>query len=255
MTGGPLLLFSWTKLGGYGHLDDALVLAAAVAATVDVRRGRHLRAAIALGLAVAVKPWAVILLPLLLFQPRPTAVIWRRWVPAVVATAIGAAAWAPFVVAVPDTLEVMRPTVAMAPDSVLQLVGLTSSAELDWLRPVQFLLAIVLGLLCIHRRRVEHVLLAVIAVRLATDPGTWSYYTPGLLAGALLWDAVSSRASWPMLTVAGSLLLAPDWVLPDDRVRAVLRLSAAAFAVVLAISGPAPSATPSSPTWDRPAGG
>ncbi len=262
ITGGALLLFSWTKLGGYGHLDDALVLTAAVAATTDVRDGRRGRAAIALGLAVTVKPWAVILLPILLFERAGEAQrghglhpIVRRWAPLCAAVAVAAAVWAPFVLTVPDTIEAIRPTVAVAPDSVLQLVGLTSSSQLDWLRPAQFVLAITLGLVCIHRRRVEHVLLAVIAVRLATDPGTWSYYTPGLLVGALLWDAVTSRASWPMLTVGMALLLAPDWLLPDDRLRAVLRLGAAVMAVALAISGPAPSAAPWSPTSDRPATG
>ena len=152
-------------------------------------------------------------------------------------------------------IEAIRPTVAVAPDSVLHLFGLTTSSQLDWLRPAQFLVAIVIGLVCVHRRRVEHVLLGVIAVRIATDPGTWSYYSPGLLAGALLWDLLTSTASVPLLTLAAWLMLAPEWLVPEANLRAVLRLAAAAMAVALAVSGPAPSAGRWSPTSGPSAGG
>lgn len=265
--GGSVMLFSWANLGGYGHLDDALVLAAAVAATGLVRTSRHARAAAVLGLALTIKPWAVILLPILLFHVAdgpPSAhggpahdlrSVARRWTPLAGALALSAVVWLPFFLAVPDTLEAIRPTVAVAPDSVLHLLGLTSSTQLDWLRPAQFVLALVVGLVCVHRRRVEHVLLGVIAARLATDPGTWSYYTPGLLAGALVWDVLTATASVPLLTLAAWLMLAPDWLVPEANLRAALRLAAAVGAVALSVSGPAPSAARWSPTSDRPAAG
>lgn len=234
IVGGSLLLFSWAKLGGYGHLDDAMVLAAAVASTSMMRANRKWPAAILLGLSIAVKPWAIVLLPITLCRRGS----WRRRLegPALSAT-IGGVMWAPFILFAPDTLKSMRPTVNLASDSVLRIFGATSNDIPASLRTAQLLAALAVATIVAWRGRNSGVLLAAIAVRLAMDPGTWAYYTPGLVVGALVWDAYESRRKLPWATIAASLLLLPSWIIPSDEVRACLRLVACvgAVAVVLGV--------------------
>src|SRR5258706_5293955 len=70
LVGGCLTAFSWAKLGGDGHLDDAITLTCAVIALHQVRAGRPLSAGLAIGIAVASKPWGVIFLPITLATRR-----------------------------------------------------------------------------------------------------------------------------------------------------------------------------------------
>ena len=234
IVGGSLLLFSWAKLGGYGHLDDAMVLAAAVASTSMMRANRKWPAAILLGLSIAVKPWAIVLLPITLCRAGS----WRRRLegPALSAT-IGGVMWAPFILFAPDTLKSMRPTVNLASDSVLRIFGATSNDIPASLRTAQLLAALAVATIVAWRGRNSGVLLAAIAVRLAMDPGTWAYYTPGLVVGALVWDAYESRRKLPWTTIAASLLLLPSWIIPSDEARAGLRLLGCVAAVAVVLAG------------------
>ena len=234
IVGGSLLLFSWAKLGGYGHLDDATVLAAGVTSTAMMRANRKWPAAILLGLSIAVKPWAIVLLPITLCRRGS----WRRRLeaPALSAT-IGVVMWAPFILFAPDTLKSMRPTVNLASDSVLRIFGATTDNIPASLRTAQLLAALAVAAIVAWRGRVNGVLLAAIAVRLGMDPGTWAYYTPGLVVGALVWDTYESRRKLPWATIAASLLLLPSWIIPSDDVRAGLRLVACVAAVAVVLGG------------------
>ena len=234
IVGGSLLLFSWAKLGGYGHLDDAMVLAAGVTSTAMMRANRKWPAAILLGLSIAVKPWAIVLLPITLCRRGS----WRQRLggPALSA-AIGGVIWAPFIVFAPDTLKSMRPTVNLASDSVLRIFGATSDDIPASLRTAQLLAALAVATIVAWRGHTGGVLLAAIAVRLGMDPGTWAYYTPGLVVGALVWDAYESRRKLPWVTIAASLLLLPSWIVPSDEARACLRLLACVAAVAVVLGG------------------
>lgn len=267
LVGGVLLVFAWAKLGGYGHLDDAIVLTIAVGSLLLVRTDRWVAAAVLLGVALAVKPWAVLFLPLLLAlrsdRPRlglglgDLADVWQRWRYVVLASCIGVALWAPFLVAAPSTLRSIRPTVRVASDSVLRLFGIDDASLPNWLRIAQLMAAIAIGLLAVQRRRIGGLIVVVVGVRVATDPGTWSYYTPGLVLGALAWDLGTRRRLIPVATIAATVLIAPSWLVPSDELRAALRLAAGlvAIAAVFAISEPAPSAAPSCPSSDPSAAG
>ncbi len=234
IVGGSLLLFSWAKLGGYGHLDDAMVLAAGVTSTAMMRANRKWPAAVLLGLSIAVKPWAIVLLPITLYRTGS----WRQRLegPALSAT-IGGVMWAPFILFAPDTLKSMRPTVNLASDSVLRIFGATSDDIPASLRTAQLLAALAVATIVAWRGRNSGVLLAAIAVRLAMDPGTWAYYTPGLVVGALVWDAYESRRKLPWVTIAASLLLMPSWIVPSDDIRVGFRLFACVGAVALVLAG------------------
>lgn len=224
LAGGCLTAFTWAKLGGYGHLDDALTLTGAAVAFCAVRTRRPLLAGLAIGLAIAAKPWGVIFLPLTLASRE------RDWRAPMVAGGVAAAAWLPFVIGAPDSLKALRPTVNVAPDSVLALLGVTNDSMPDWLRVAQLLACVAVAGALAMRHRPESIIAAAIAVRVATDPATWSYYTPGLVVGVLLWDLLDRRR-FPWLTVAAVVGLGPTWLVPSDTARAALRLITAVAVV------------------------
>jgi hypothetical protein len=231
LVGGCLTAFTWAKLGGYGHLDDAVTLTSAVAALYAIRSGRPLSAGMAIGIAVIAKPWGIIFLPLTLAS-RP-----RDWRAPFVAGAIAAVVWLPFIVGAPDSLKALRPTVNVAPDSVMALFGVTTDSMPDWMRIAQLLGCLGVAAVLALRMRPESIIAAAIAVRLATDPATWSYYTPGLVIGVLIWDFLDRRR-FPWATTITVLALAPTWLVPSDTARAILRLAITAAVVVAAFLRP-----------------
>lgn len=240
LIGGILVVFWWAKLGGYGHLDDALVLAAAAGAMLSVRRNRTVVGAVLLGFAIATKPWAVILVPLTMGGVGP---IRQRLRSPCIAVGLGALLWLPFLIAEPKTLQSMRPTVNIAPDSVLQLFGVTNDSIPQWLRTAQLLGALLLTAVVMWRGRPGGVILAAIAFRMMTDPGTWSYYTAGFMLGALAWDLYETRWLMPRTTLVAAVLLLPPWIVHSADARAVMRLGACLGAIALVtLSRPTPVA-------------
>jgi Glycosyltransferase family 87 len=241
LAGGCLAVFSWAKLGGYGHLDDAITLTCAVVALNRVRAGKPLSAGLWIGIAIAAKPWGVIFLPITLATRS------RDLRAPVIAGIVAAIAWLPFIVGAPDSLRALRPTVNVAPDSVLAVFGVTSDSMPDWLRVAQLIACLgVAGALAL-RHRPESVIAAAIALRVATDPATWSYYTPGLVIGVLVWDLLGRRR-FPWLTLVVLVGLAPTWLVPSDTARGLMRLAVTAAVVVFAfVRAQAASATPLEP--------
>ncbi len=225
MVAGCLAMFTWAKLGGYGHLDDAITLTGAVVALHQLRAGRPIRSGLAIGIGIAAKPWGIIFLPLTLATRR------REWRAPLAAGAIAGAAWLPFVIGAPNSLKAMRPTVNVAPDSVLALLGVTTDSLPDWMRVAQLIACLGVAALLAFRCRPESIIAAAIAVRLATDPATWSYYTPGLVIGVLLWDLLERRR-FPWATLIAVVGLAPMWLLPSDTARAITRLAVTVAVVV-----------------------
>ena len=104
-----------------------------------VLRGRFIPATVVLGLMLAVKPWAVFLLPMMVTRED---VRNRSFRAPLTAIGVAAAMWSPFILATIQTLEGMRPTVRLAPDSVLRLFGFDSSSVSSELRYVQLGLAL-----------------------------------------------------------------------------------------------------------------
>ncbi len=90
--------------------------------------------------------------------------------------------------------------------------------------------------------------MAALAVRMATDLGTWSYYTPGLLLATLAFDLLRRRRAVPMLTLATFVLLPLPWIVDSPDVRAAMRLAACVLVIGVAVSGRVPSADPSCPS-------
>lgn len=228
LVGGAVLLFWWRTFAFQGHLDDAVAVALAVAATAAALRGRDLGAGVLLGVSLAVKPWTVLLLPLAMRTSGPRH---RRLAGPLLGLAIGVAAWAPFVLADRGTVGGMRPTVWTAPDSVLRLVTGSAWTMPTALRLAQLALCLAVVAWCVVRGHAAWALFAGVAVRLLLDGGTWPYYTAGLVAGALVFDLTAHRRRLPWAVLAATVLLPkPTWVGPDE-LRALLRFLACAAAL------------------------
>ena len=129
-------------------------------------------------------------------------------------------------------------------DSVLRLVGVRSPRTPSWDRLAQLCSALALGALAFARRRWEGVALVMLAVRIMLDPSVNTYYTSGLVFGALVWDLMRPRCQWPVTTVSVAILLElPTVFAVPPTPAAILRLLAAvgAIAAVLAPSAPSPA--------------
>ena len=118
LLGGVLVALWWPHVHVLGHIDDSIVLTLGSVVLLLVLRSKPIPAAVVLGLMLAVKPWAVFLIPLLVWRAAPG---WRRFKPTLLCLGIGAALWSPFFIASVKTIDGFRPQVDVAPDSVLSL--------------------------------------------------------------------------------------------------------------------------------------
>jgi hypothetical protein len=232
---GTAMVVSWMWLGLFTtHIDDALALTALVIALNMVSRQRALPAGVAIGLAVAAKPWAIILLPVLVAVPR------RRLTAASVAVFVGVGCWMPFVLADHATISALSAfTIENSPVSALRAMEVETPRTPPWDRAAQTCAGLlVVALAAIRRDRWPAALLAGIGMRLALDPGTHHYYTTGFVLAGLAWDLLVSPYEWPIASWAALLLLeVPRLVLPSGLAGAG-RLLVTVVAVALALVGP-----------------
>ncbi len=199
---------AWTVLAvRWGHLDDVLATGAAIVAVVALCRGRPLLTGLALGVAIASKPWAIGFVPLLLALPRDRA----RATVAAIATA--AAAWLPFVLGDTGTMAALHPPVALTPGSGLHALGVRGAVVPAWGRTVQLLLVPAVALAVALSRRWAGVLLVAVAVRLALDPQDNAYYIGSAAMAAVVFDLLGTRWLVPWTTVLTVVLLWQPFVL------------------------------------------
>lgn len=191
----------WAYLAvGVAHLDDVLTLLFGVLGLWAVATGRSVAAGVLLALAVDAKPWALPFVVLLLLVPR------RR--PALVAYAVVVVvAWLPFFLGDHGTFHAMQFTISNTDFSALRVLGVHSPRTPSWDRPAQVLLGLAVGGLAIARGRWPLVLLATMEARVVLDPGTNRYYAAGVVVGALVWDLLGSRRSFPWWTAGTCLVL------------------------------------------------
>ena len=201
-----LLMPAWTVLSiRFGHLDDVLALVLAVAALRAVAANRGGLAGLALGAAIAAKPWALGFLPLLLVLDK------QRLAAAGSALAGVIAAWAPFIIASPATMAALRPPVGVATSSGLHALGYRGDLIPAWDRVGQFVLGPLAALAPVLRGRWPGVFLVAIAVRLALDPKDNPYYIGGAALAAVIFDLLATRWMIPWTTLGTVLLLWQPW--------------------------------------------
>ncbi|MGH3380046.1 MAG: hypothetical protein ACRDP6_35480, partial [Actinoallomurus sp.] len=188
----------WAELVTHaGHLDDVLALVFGIAAMRAVARGNPIVAGLLVAAAADSKPWAAAFVPLLLALPCGSA----RW-RAAVACALGVAvAWLPFLLYDPNTLTAARFAIPTAASSGLRALGFTDPWTPFWDRPAQLVLGCLLGAVAVVRGRWPAVILLATAARVLLDPEVYSYYTAGVLIGAVAYDLVMTNRRSPWLTI------------------------------------------------------
>lgn len=191
----------WALTAVHGQGGDCLILYLAVLSALLVQRDRALQAALAVGAASAVKPWAAPLIVMLWAVGR------RRWLAMGLAAAVLVAAYLPFVIADPGTLQARLTQVRADPASLPHLLSLGRG----WIRPLQIVGGFLLTALMVVRGRWRSSLIAVTAFRVMFDPSTLAYYLAGPLVGALLVPspAVLALTCMPLLLSGQAGWMAP----------------------------------------------
>jgi hypothetical protein len=187
MIGGCVVAVDWAWcVALWHHLDDAMALGlTAIACGVIARRGPWWLVGLLIGTAVAAKPWAIVMSPVVIGLDREA-----RGKALLTGLLTATAWWAPFVVGAPSTISALGGYhITLANGSVPRLVGLHGDVQ-DWLRPVQFGGGVAAALLVARRggRWWLAAPLAGLAVRVLTDPFVWPYYGMGPILFALMWD-------------------------------------------------------------------
>ena len=247
LIGGAAFLVAWSELSAaFAHLDDGLALLLAVLAVYAAVTDHPLASGVAVGLAAAAKPWALVFLPVLLINPKTIRA-------ALAAAAAITAAYAPFFIADSATLNATRFLIRNEPDSALRALGVTENYTPRWDRAAQVLLGCALGTAAFLRRRWPAILMLAGGARIVLDPAAHSYYTPDIVTGTLLFD-MTTRTKIPVLTIVSfaALNIAP-LVIEDQAVQGAIRLAVVAACTVAGLFYPAGSryATGSPPRQTR----
>jgi hypothetical protein len=218
LIGGLTVIVDWSwSTVRWHHLDDAMALSFTAVACWLIARGRPWwLIGLLLGTAIAAKPWALILAPVVLGLNRST-----RSKAALVMIATAGAWWAPFVIGAPGTISALgAQRIDAHAGSVLALIGIHGQVQ-HWLRPVQFIGGLTAGLLVarIGGRAWLAAPLAALAIRVMTDPFLWGYYGMGPILFALMWDLGRPHARRvPIYTLVTGVIegLLPKLLVVDD---------------------------------------
>lgn len=206
LLGGLLALFAWSRIEQQFHLEDAIVVACmSVAVALIAGRRAWWGPALLIGFAVACKPWAVMVAPVLLALPANRI--------RAIGAAVGAALvwWVPFIVADPHTIGAVG-TLASFVDirSAMHALGWPHVVAPPGFRTMELLTGAGLATLAVLRGRWTAAPLAGMAGRLLLDPKWFLYYGVGPVVAALLWD-LSCRRRVPVWTIAA---FSVEFVLP-----------------------------------------
>lgn len=197
---------AWSVLAvHYGHLDDVLALTFMSAGLLLARRRQPWAAAVAIGLAAAAKPWA---LPMLFMAWGDREHRAKRLGLGLVVSVLP---WLPFVIGDPRTMHIGSFVIRNAADSALRVWGVTDPMTPWWCRFAQLGLGALVAWYAARAGRIEWIPIAVIASRLVIDPGTYLYYTSGLVLAALAVDLSGARQR-PRPRLA---LVVSGWLLVD----------------------------------------
>jgi hypothetical protein len=164
----------WHRWVMMGHLDDLLVILAGLSIVIAGQRGRSRGAAVWFAVALAAKPTAIMLLPLVALQSPMVATL---------GLAAGGAVYLPFVATdLHGFISAGRGVIFVWPHSVLSFLGVPAwGAVPAWVRPTQLVGVLLIGWL-VGRRSLLAGLAAVLAFRPLLEPGG----VPSYVAAAML---------------------------------------------------------------------
>lgn len=209
-----LVLVVWAEVAvHWGHLDDAMALLGGVLAIRLARSGHPLFAALAVGLAIDFKPWAVPFAAVVLLAPR------SRRVPAlVILAATVLVVWGVFALLDPSMIAAARYVIPVDHASTIGLLRLAKDTPW-WCRPAQLIGGAVLAGIAAKRGRWSAILLIAIALRMLLDPVAKNYYDSGLALAAAVFDVTTTVGLLPIATlVAFVAVYLPSYLLEGDAV-------------------------------------
>jgi hypothetical protein len=236
LVGGVLILPLWCTLGvAFMHLDDVLVLLLVEVALLAALSGQRWVVGLALGCAIATKPWAISFAPLIAMLPTRAGQLRAGLLAGVTVIAW----WLPFVIAAPATAAALSDVnVPVEPMSLWALLGAQSPPAAG--REIQLALAMAACALIVRQGRWWAAPVVATAVRLALDWQSWSYYGAALVVCALLFDLCESDGRrWPRVTACALLAalvvpIAEATAIPTS-LAAVVRLALLAVTAALAV--------------------
>jgi hypothetical protein len=197
-----LLVAPWAQLAWKGHADDALVLLGAGVMVAAVRRRRRGWLLVGWVVAVAGKPTALALAPLLLASPATLLV-------AVVLTGL---IWGPFAAADPGAmLRAGQGVMPVVPGDGLAYIGVHPGRPPGWVRPVQLLVSWTGTLLGFLRDQPAAGVLMGLTARAVFEPNPAPAYSISLVALALFVDAERRVPAATVLAACG--FWTSQWVL------------------------------------------
>lgn len=200
---GVVVVLTWSDVAvRTAHIDDAIALASIVGTLRFCAMGRGPAAVVALTVAAAAKPWAIMFAPLALIPPGSLRLARLGVIGATVALT-----WAPFVLAEPDTLEVTRFEIRNDPTTVLRTLGVDDPTTPAWVRPAQLIGGLAIVAATVATGRWPCALLAGIAWRVLLDPGAHRYYTIGVVLGAVLIELMRRPARLPWMALTAAVIL------------------------------------------------
>jgi hypothetical protein len=209
---GMVLIPVWVEVAThFAHLDDVLALAFAVLAMHAIELERPLLAGLLLGCAADSKPWAAAFIPLVFaLAPRLRLRATAVWVISI------AAAWLPFVLVDPASFRVTSFTIPNTASSALRALGIYDPRTPVWDRPLQLILGCLLAWAVVRSGRWPAALFAAITVRVLLDPGTYAYYTSGLVLAAILVDLFLTRRRIPLYALTAGVVVYAARATPLD---------------------------------------
>ncbi|MBK7621585.1 MAG: hypothetical protein IPJ14_02695 [Kineosporiaceae bacterium] len=212
-----VLIPPWTALAvRWAHLDDVLALALAVVAVRAVATRRPVVAGLALGGALAAKPWAIGFAPILLNLDGAVLLAESTMLAAGLAASVVIVTWGSFLAADHATLTALRPSVWVAESSGLRTLGYSGHLVPSWGRTAQLVAAPGAALISVLRGRWAGALLVAVAVRLALDPQDIAYYAAGGVLAALVFDLLATRSTLPWTAIVTSIVLWQPFIIDVD---------------------------------------
>jgi hypothetical protein len=230
--GGALAVITWGDIAvRTAHFDDAVALVALAAALRWCALDRGRPTALALAVAAAAKPWALMFVPLALV---PSGLHRGRRI--VLVAVVVAATWVPFVLADSATLDVRDFRIVNDQTSVLRALGIDDPMTPLWVRPLQVVGGFLVVAAVVLRGRWPAALACGLAWRLLLEPGAHRYYTAGVVLALLFVELAARPRRLPFVTAVAALVLELT-ALPDApaRLGSLARLAIVLFIPIAAI--------------------
>jgi hypothetical protein len=236
LVGGVMLAWPWAAYGVQGHADDAIMMLGTAMMLTALGKSASLpalstEAVLVSGflVAIAAKPVAILLLPLVFGHSRRTGML------AILGSGV---IWAPF--ALPHVKGFLAAGAGQGdlwPYSVVALLGGQPHTGYPvWVRPTQLVGGLILCWMLVRWCGPAAAVAGELTFRVLLEPGTWNYYSTAIIVAGLMLD-LHRGYRFPWVTSLAFLSFAATLGLPPlSQVQGISRLVALGGVLALAAS-------------------